>query len=188
MENMCDALEDTPLDPKKKILLNKLLKEHHDLSCDIKWLSLAHDFGKNINFHYNLQSVFNGFEILVVFEDLSHFLDNPPTSLRRVYGFFLRNESSEYHLKAFGWWEEYIDLKKYQKFGSLNDIVIDKTKLHSVPFNFFSRLEEQFSIESIEKKKNDLRGIRKKIEGFMVPLLDDFFPRVLTSLIIDYCL
>ena len=57
MGNETLQAEDGALDPNECLILpelNKVLKEHHDLSCDIKWFSLAHNFGKNLNFKYSL--------------------------------------------------------------------------------------------------------------------------------------
>ena len=137
----------------------------------------------------------------MIFEDPSHFVepDNPAKSLtQRVYGIYIMYESRAYCLRPAGWFSELSGLRNYQKnagyyipfekYGSVNDIVIDEIKLDTLPFDLNSNYKEVFSIESIEKKKNDLCRIRKKIDGFMVPLLDEFFPKVLTSIIIDYFL
>ena len=78
---------------KCKIYLLKLLKEHYDLSCDIKWLSFAHDFGRNINFIYDLKVHC----IHIIFEDpwhLINFFPVPYGNIRgRIYGFLHKQET-----------------------------------------------------------------------------------------------
>ena len=44
------------------------------------------------------------------------------------------------------------------------------------------------TVSHSKKKINDLGRIKKEINVIMVPLLDELFPKVLASLIIDYCM
>ena len=212
MENDTGLIKDTLLFKKKQdewlisSALNKqlfkLLKEHHDLSCDIKWLSIAHDFGKNIYFWYRLEPRYiYGFGLYIVFEDTSHLvdLDNPSKPVKeRVYYFPIhKNQANQYYLTAFRWMSSGVHVRNYsddtvyyhsiKKYGSLNDIAIADIKLGSLPV-VLDYWRELFAIESIEKKRNELRSIRKEIDGIMVPLLLEYFPRVLTTIIVDYTL
>ena len=68
-----------------------------------------------------------------------------------------------------------------EKYGFLKDIVA-----HTI-FDI-SDCPEKFSLESIEKKKNELKAHRNKIDRILLVFLIEYFPIVLIPLIIDYCL
>ena len=179
----------------------KLLEEHHNLSCDIKWLSLAHDFGKDNKFQYNIDPYQwkDEYVIYIVFEDSSHLidLDNPNNRVKgRLYGFVLHRNGGIDYLKPFRWWDLVGCYRTYTwipdsyqlgKYGCLNDISTAEIKLDYSLF-ISNESEDMFSIESIEKKKNNLHAIRKNIDGIIFPFLIEYFPRVLIPIIIDYSL
>ena len=183
------------------IPLFKLLKEHHDLSCDIKWLSLAHDFGKNINFFYEIEGGREYGSLYIIFEDSSHLInfDHPNERIRRSYGFILSGRYIWNCLEPFSAFytnneRHWISLCDYSyrkiKHGCLKDIFKCEIQfiIKKYPGSTSEKFAELSSIESIEKKKNELHIIRKKIDEILFPFLIEYFPRDLIPIITDYFL
>ena len=183
----------------------KLLLIHHELSCDIKWLSLAHDFGRSINFKYVISYTDFSTEpvIYMVFEDPSHLIDHDHQKgydvSSRLYGLkhMFPRKKLEY-LLPYRWHctkarHDYIDCGiqiPMTMYGSINDIcgpnirIAEKTSIYRSELKYM----ENSSLESIAERKIELKGIRKKIDNIIVPFLNEQFPKVLATLIIDYCL
>ena len=182
----------------------KLLKEHHDLSCDIKWFSLAHEFGRNNNFKYHIVDDDSVFEsIYILFEDASHLInfDNPYERLRRIYTFTVFR-TEKYHCfiasrRSSGLNESHCtEVSDYlyglfEAYGSLNDIYkgdIEFEYENCHPQFGLEQYKAMSSIESIENKKNELQIIRKKIDEILFPFFIEYLLRVLIPIIVDYCL
>ena len=183
--------------------LLKLLKEHHDLSSEIKWLSVAHDFGRNVIFKYNRGCHY----ISILFEDPWHLrnLGGPNYDIRETtYHFIYIREGEGTHtlvpykcplsLKKINYIGgfDHVEFQYGEECGSLNDIYGTGLKFkYSIPKHqkvVLIDYEKMSSLRSIEARKSNLKTIREKIDPLIFPHLVAFFPKVLIPIIIDYCL
>ena len=189
---------------EQTILFIELLRQYYDASSEIKWLSLAHDFGRNIFFKYQIAGWWIYDTIEIIFEDPPDFSENDPVYknepiIERVY-YFIPLVGNNYYITPYYYFTKYRNLYQYRqvygqskifKSGSLNNILKVETGLHfseHCPFAEIIEYKEMSAIESIDKRKNHLRGIINRIEEVLSQFILEHLPPVLVPIITGYYL